>query len=124
MRFRKRPKSREETPKEGIGDNKRCRTAINVRVQRTKSKSRKHADRDGMAGAALVSASRISRAFWMARQNKEAARDFRKRPKSREETPKEGIGDNKRCRTAIICTCDAQKASAADLFSDGCVNLF
>ena len=45
------------------------------------------------------------------------------RPKSREETPKEGIGDNSRCRTAIICSCVAQKASHAAYFSDMCHNV-
>src|SRR5215831_133819 len=42
-----------------------------------------------------------------------------KRPKSREETPKEG-GDNakeSRYRAATICQCDAQKARGIDLSS-------
>ena len=38
-----------------------------------------------------------------------------KRPKSREETPKEGSGSAERYRTATICPRIAQKASVIDL---------
>jgi len=40
-----------------------------------------------------------------------------KRPKSREETPKEGSGNAKRYRTASICNCAAQNARAFGRFS-------
>jgi hypothetical protein len=39
-----------------------------------------------------------------------------KRPKSREETPKEGSGNAKRYRTATICGCAAQSARAFQPF--------
>ncbi len=39
-----------------------------------------------------------------------------KRPKSREETPKEGSGNAKRYRTATICDCAAQSARAFEPF--------
>ena len=41
---------------------------------------------------------------------------MKKRPKSREETPKEGSGNAKRYRTATICDRDAQSARAFELF--------
>ena len=53
---------------------------------------------------------------------KRAARGC-KRPKSREETPKEGGGNAKcsRYRAATICQCVAQKARGIDLFAQlGC----
>ena len=37
-----------------------------------------------------------------------------KRPKSREETPKEGSDNAQRYRTATICDCAAQKARTID----------
>ena len=37
---------------------------------------------------------------------------MKKRPKSREETPKEGSGNAERYRTATICGCSAQSARA------------
>jgi hypothetical protein len=40
-----------------------------------------------------------------------------KRPKSREETPKEGSGNAKRYRTATICDRAAQSARALQTFS-------
>ena len=40
-----------------------------------------------------------------------------KRPKSREETPKEGSDNAKRYRTATICRRDAQNARAFELIS-------
>jgi hypothetical protein len=40
-----------------------------------------------------------------------------KRPKSREETPKEGSDNARRCRTATICTPRPRNASDAYLFS-------
>ena len=40
-----------------------------------------------------------------------------KRPKSREETPKEGSGHAKRYRTATICDRAAQSARALQTFS-------
>jgi hypothetical protein len=39
-----------------------------------------------------------------------------KRPKSREETPKEGSDSARRYRTATICDRDAQNASVFELF--------
>jgi hypothetical protein len=39
-----------------------------------------------------------------------------KRPKSREETPKEGSDNARRYRTATICDCAAQNASAFPRF--------
>jgi hypothetical protein len=39
-----------------------------------------------------------------------------KRPKSREETPKEGSDSARRYRTATICDRDAQSARAFDAF--------
>src|SRR5215475_2595064 len=50
-------------------------------------------------------------------QEKRAARGC-KRPKSREETPKEGGGkrEESRYRAATICQCVAQKARGIDLF--------
>jgi hypothetical protein len=39
-----------------------------------------------------------------------------KRPKSREETPKEGSGNARRYRTATICGRAAQSARAFELF--------
>jgi hypothetical protein len=39
-----------------------------------------------------------------------------KRPKSREETPKEGSGNARRYRTATICDCAAQSARAFGRF--------
>jgi|GEM_PF-1781577 hypothetical protein len=39
-----------------------------------------------------------------------------KRPKSREETPKEGSGNAKRYRTATICDCAAQSARVFEPF--------
>ncbi len=39
-----------------------------------------------------------------------------KRPKSREETPKEGSGNARRYRTATICDCAAQSARAFEPF--------
>ena len=39
-----------------------------------------------------------------------------KRPKSREETPKEGSGNAKRYRTATICDRDAQSARTFEPF--------
>jgi hypothetical protein len=39
-----------------------------------------------------------------------------RRPKSREETPKEGDGNARRCRTATTCRLDRKKARYADLF--------
>src|SRR6185437_5898386 len=39
-----------------------------------------------------------------------------KRPKSREETPKEGSDSARRYRTAAICNCDAQSARAIVTF--------
>ena len=39
-----------------------------------------------------------------------------KRPKSREETPKEGSGNAERYRTATICGCAAQSARPFALF--------
>ena len=41
---------------------------------------------------------------------------MKKRPKSREETPKEGSGNAKRYRTATICDRDAQSARAFEPF--------
>ena len=41
---------------------------------------------------------------------------MKKRPKSREETPKEGSGNAERYRTATICGRDAQSARAFEPF--------
>jgi hypothetical protein len=41
---------------------------------------------------------------------------MKKRPKSREETPKEGSGNAERYRTATICGRDAQSARAFERF--------
>ncbi len=41
---------------------------------------------------------------------------MKKRPKSREETPKEGSGNAKRYRTATICDRAAQSARAFERF--------
>jgi hypothetical protein len=41
---------------------------------------------------------------------------MKKRPKSREETPKEGSGNAERYRTATICRRDAQSARAFEPF--------
>ena len=41
---------------------------------------------------------------------------MKKRPKSREETPKEGSGNAKRYRTATICDRDAQSARVFEPF--------
>jgi hypothetical protein len=49
---------------------------------------------------------------------KKKGRSQSKRPKSREETPKEGSGNAERRRTPSMYDRTAQKASGADLFFD------
>src|SRR5262249_13589287 len=76
----KRPKSREETPKEGGGSARRYRTATICH-------------RSAQEASPLL---RLITAKSFCRRDKEnwAARECR-RPKSREETPKEGSGSGK-----------------------------
>jgi hypothetical protein len=85
----KRPKSREETPKEGSDNARRCRTAINCTAAQQ------------MQGET---------ATIEYKSQKRAARDC-KRPKSREETPKEGSGNALRYRIAIKWQPDPKNAS-------------
>jgi hypothetical protein len=51
------------------------------------------------------------------REKEKRAACVGKRPKSREETPKEGSDSARRYRTATICDRAAQKAIAFELFS-------
>src|SRR4051794_4359219 len=59
----------------------------------------------------------MTRLSGMARPEKRAARRMHRRPKSREETPKEGSDSARRYRTATICDRAAQSARAFDSFS-------
>jgi hypothetical protein len=63
-----------------------------------------------------LKAARRSARYKSTPQEKRAACDG-KRPKSREETPKEGSDNARRYRTASICNRDAQNASLFVTFS-------
>jgi hypothetical protein len=66
-------------------------------------------------GDSRVFDSQLARTEFLPKRKKGRLND--KRPKSREETPKEGSDSARRYRTATICDRDAQKARVFNSFS-------